>query len=95
MIELGFGYVIDADERQYIVGKPRQTVTNGRTRTIIGEARYFTSLRNAVKNTLDRICRDGVEDGEITSLDEWLDEYDRVSNDAVERIERAIGQAEG
>lgn len=64
-------WVIDADERCYIVGKLKTRKIkdkdgNEKTESFISNARYYSSLRTAFNGVLESERRNVVQDNELT-----------------------------
>ena len=75
MIELLNGLVLIADERCYIVGKPRQKPDKG---IAIDQPTYHTSVAQAAQSALDRTMRQHVKDGSITTLRQFIEEQAKL-----------------
>lgn len=76
MIQLTKDLVMIADERCYIVGKPRQRPDKG---IIIDSPTYHTNINQAVLSAIGRSMRLSVKDGSITTLRQFLDEQERLT----------------
>lgn len=72
MIALPGGYAMDAYEYGYRVGKLCVSKKNGTT--YLRNTTYHTTPASAIENALQRVIRDHVEDGSITTLDRLLRE---------------------
>ena len=84
MIQLTDNLVVTADQYQYIVGTPRTRPDKGIT---IDKPRYYTTLAGAVKAAVSQAMRDKVADGTVTTLRDWLDEYQKITDEFTERLE--------
>lgn len=87
MIQLTKDLVVNADELCYIVGKPCKTRGKGlelRNRT------YHTTAVQAVQSALLRTMRQGVADGSITTLRQFIEEQQRLQAE----LERLIAPLE-
>lgn len=82
MIQLINGLVMTADENQYIVGQPRQRADKG---TVLSNPRYYPTVAQAVSATLARAVRQGVADGSITTLRQFIQEQERLQGE-VEKL---------
>lgn len=69
MIQLTKDLVLTADEHCYIVGKPRQRP--GRP-IGIENAKYYSTVTQAVQGALSIAMRQGVADGSITTLQDFI-----------------------
>ena len=74
MIQLTKDLAMTADEHCYIVGKLRQRADRG---TILDKPTYHTTAAQAVSAALNRALRQGVSDGSITTLRQFIEEQDR------------------
>lgn len=88
MIRLTKRLVLTADKHCYIVGEVKQRP--GRPAEIKG-ARYYTTVAQAVRGTLDTTMRWAVEDGSIATLQEFIREQERQRT----RLERLIAPLNG
>lgn len=70
MIKLSDNLAMTADEHCYIVGKPRQERGKG---IRLDFPTYHATAAQAVQNAVSRAMRDGVQDGSITTLREFID----------------------
>ena len=75
MIELPGGYAMDAYEYGYRVGKPYVRKKDGVTD--LRNVTYHTTPASALENVLQRVIRDHVEDGSVTTLSELLTEMNQ------------------
>lgn len=71
MIQLTKDLWMKADENCYIVGKPRQTAPKA---IRLDDPTYHTTAAQAVSAALARTLRQGVADGSITTLREFIQE---------------------
>lgn len=69
MIRLTGNIAVTADERQYIVGRPRTRPGKG---VVLDGPRYYTTMAGVVKAAVSQCLRDRVADGAITELRDWL-----------------------
>lgn len=84
MIQLTDNLVVTADQYQYIVGTPREDgVKHGKLRN----PRYYSTLAGAVKGAVSQAMRKRVEDGTITTLRGWLDEYRKITDEFTKQLE--------
>ena len=74
MIQLTKDLVMIADERCYIVGRPKQRAGK---KTEILNPTYYSTAAQAVKGALGRSMRGSVVDGSITTLRQFVEEHDR------------------
>ena len=74
MIQLTDDLVMIADDHCYIVGTPRERP--GRPVEICNPT-YYTTAGQAVHGALNRAIRQGVRDGNITTLREFIQEQER------------------
>ena len=88
MIRLTKRLVLTADKHCYIVGEVKQRP--GRPAEIKG-ARYYTTVAQAVRGTLDTTMRWAVEDGSIATLQEFIREQERQRT----RLESLIAPLNG
>lgn len=75
MIQLTERLVMTADKSCYIVGEPRRRV--GRP-VEIKDPKYYTHAAQAVKGALDTAMRMAVEDGEVTTLREFIHKQEHL-----------------
>lgn len=75
MIQLIGGLAMMADENCYIVGKARQRADRG---TVLDKPRYYTSAADAARGALATALRQGVADGNITTLRQFVQEQERL-----------------
>ena len=75
MIQLTKDLLLKADEHCYIVGKPVESRGKG---TELRSPRYYTTVSQAVSNTLAIVLRQGVSDGSITTLRQFIQEQERL-----------------
>ena len=88
MIQLTDKIVIAADEHQYIVGKPTQKqAKDGTSRTGINKPRYYTTLAAALESAISQAMRDGVYNGDITTLRDFRTELKRMQDEFARLIE--------
>lgn len=74
MIQLTKDLAMTADEHCYIVGQPRQRADKG---TILRNPTYHPTAAQAVSTALVRAMRQGVADGSITTLRQFVQEQER------------------
>lgn len=74
MIQLPGGFAITADEHCYMVGSTRQRRNRADT---LRNVTYYSTMEQAVRGAVMRVMRKGVEDGEITTLRDFLEELER------------------
>lgn len=87
MIQLIKDLAMTADEHCYIVGKPRQTAQDG---IRLDRLTYYTSAAQAVSGAIARALRQGVADGSITTLRQFVQEQERQRAD----LEKLLHQLE-
>lgn len=75
MIQLTKDLWMDADEHCYIVGKPRQIADKV---VRLDKPTYYTTMAQAVSGACARALRQGVADGTITTLREFIQEQERL-----------------
>lgn len=82
MIQLTKDLAMTADERCYIVGKPNKArcndVQGGRRDSKLLNPTYHTTAAQAVSAALKRAMRKGVADGSITTLQQFVQEQQRL-----------------
>lgn len=83
MIELTNGYFAKADRHQYIVGKLR---IDGEGTARLIDPYYYPTLTQAVRGAVSRTLRAGVQDGSITTLQEFIREAERITADFAETL---------
>lgn len=88
MIQLTERLVMTADEHCYIVGEPRQRA--GRPLGI-KKPTYYSTAAQAVQGALKRTMRKAVEDGEVTTLREFIEKQERLLTE----LEALIAPLEG
>ena len=76
MIQLTKDLWLKADEHCYIVGTRRENRGSG---TELRNPTYHTTAAQAVSAALNRALRQGVSDGSITTLRQFIEEQDRQS----------------
>lgn len=88
MIQLTDKISIAADENQYIIGKPSQKPDKGGNMiTRMNNPRYYTTLAAAIKSAVSEALRDGVADGNITTLRDFINEQQRIQDEFAKLIE--------
>ena len=75
MIQLTKDFAMTADNHCFIVGRPRQRV--GKALEML-EPSYYPTAVQAVQGTLNRVMRQGVADGSITTLRQFIQEQERL-----------------
>lgn len=75
MIQLTKDLWLKADEHCYIVGKPVKSRGKG---TELRNPRYYHTMARAVSGALSTALRQGVADGSITTLREFIQEQTRL-----------------
>ena len=75
MIQLTKDLWMDADEHCYIVGKPRQIADKV---VRLDKPTYYTTMAQAVSGACARALRQGVADGTITTLREFIREREKL-----------------
>ena len=78
MIQLTKDFAMTADNHCFIVGRPRQRV--GKALEML-EPSYYTTAAQAVQGTLNRAMRQGVADGSITTLRQFIQEQERLKTE--------------
>ncbi len=78
MIQLTKDLAMTADKRCYIVGKPRKAVGRGQE---LRNPTYHTTAAQAVSAALKRAMRKGVADGSITTLQQFVQEQQRLKTE--------------
>lgn len=91
MITLPGDLIITADNDQYIVGRARAKVSKG---SFIAKPRYYPNLESALRAALQQAMRDKVSAGEITTLQDFIQEQNqmRAELDALLRPETEENQ---
>lgn len=75
MIQLTKDLWMTADDNCYIVGKPRQSADKV---VRLDKPTYYTTMDQAVRGALLRAMRQGVADGTITTLRQFIQEQERL-----------------
>lgn len=75
MIQLTKDLWLKADEHCYIVGQLRQRADKG---DVLRNPTYHTTAAQAVEGALKRAMRQGVADGSITTLQQFIQEQERL-----------------
>lgn len=78
MIHLTKGIAMTADENCFIVGKARTRADKG---IVLDHPRYYTTAVQAVCAALNSAMRQGVADGSITTLRQFINEQDRLNSE--------------
>lgn len=78
MIQLTKELAMTADGHCYIVGQPRQRADKG---MILRDPTYHTTAAEALRTAVQRALRQGVADGTITSLRQFIEEQERLRLD--------------
>lgn len=95
MIQLTKDLAMSADENQYIVG----TLNKKRCEGVQGECkankllntRYYPTVAQAVAGALRRAVRQGVADGSITTLRQFIQEQERLQTE----LEKLVAPLDG
>lgn len=82
MIHLTKDLCMKADDCCYIVGKPRTRAGKG---TVLDSPTYYSTAAQAVEGALKRVVRQGVADGSITTLRQFIQEQERLRGE-LERL---------
>lgn len=75
MIKLTENIALSADERCFIIGRPREKAGKGRE---LLQAGYFASVSEALKYAVSLHLRDQIKTGQITTLRQLIDEQKQV-----------------
>lgn len=86
MIKLTNDLYISSDERQYILGKPRQRSAEGGERITLDFPTYHAKIADALKAATSRIIRDKVADGSITTLNEYITELRQINDEFTQKL---------
>lgn len=78
MIQLTKHLWLKADEHCYIVGKPVESRGKGAE---LRNPRYYPTMARAVSGVLSTALRQGVADGSITTLREFIQEQARLQTE--------------
>ena len=81
MIQLTENLAVIADDLQYIVGKSVQRERNGEAVIEMRRPQYYPTLAGAVRGAVSQAMRDKVEENEITTLREFLSEYQHINEE--------------
>ena len=81
MISLPGGLAITADRNCYRLGRS----SKGGER--LWDVTYHNDMQETVRATVRRLMRKQVEDGTITTLRGWLDEYKKITDEFTKRLE--------
>ena len=87
MIYLTGELAMDADSHCFIIGNPRTRPDKG---PILDNPRYYSTAAQAVLSTVSRTMRQGVADGSITSLRQFIEEQQRLQAE----LERLVAPLE-
>lgn len=75
MIQLTKGFAMIADDCCYTVGKPRQKADG---HVVLDKPTYYPTAAQAVSGTLARAMLQGVADGSVTTLRQFIKEQERL-----------------
>ena len=78
MIQLTEDLAMTADEHAYIVGRPHTRPGKG---IELRDPTYYSSAALAVQGAIYRALRQGVANGSITTLRQFVQEHDRLTRD--------------
>lgn len=82
MIQITENYGLSADDMCYTVHK----ISNGKIDR--NHPHYFTSMKQAVAFVIQQQARDGVADSSITTLHQFAEELERITNEVKATIDR-------
>lgn len=85
MIELTGGYYAAADNRQYVVGKPK-TGKDGKPR--ISSPHYFPTMLLAVRYVARECLREQVAADKLTTLEGFLREAAAIREDLINKLSK-------
>lgn len=88
MIQLTEKIAVTADERQYIVGEPRQRRGRGLE---LRDPRYFATMRQVVLYAISRTLREKVENGDIITLQQFVEEQGRLQEEFTKQLKGLEG----
>lgn len=75
MIQLTEKLAMIADDSCYIIGKPRQRADKG---LVMDNPTYYSTAAQAVRGALGRAMRQTVKNNEVTTLQEFIQEQERL-----------------
>lgn len=85
MIKLKYGWAINADASQYILGKPTTVIVKDKPIQQMQNATYHGTLDNALTAYLRRIQRDIVHSHDLT-LEEACKAFVKAHNEVVAKL---------
>lgn len=88
MIQLTDNLFVTADERNYIVGKPRGKASKGSLLL----SPYFTTMAQAVRYAVSQALKERVANDQITTLRQFLEEQERLQTDFIKKLEPLEGR---
>ena len=88
MIQLTDNLVMIADDYCYTVGRPRKRADKG---LVLDHPTYYTTAGQAVQGALNQAVRQAVKNGNVTTLQEFIQEQERQRAE----IERLIFVIDG
>lgn len=83
MIQLTEELAMIADDCCYIIGKPRQRADKG---LVMDKPTYYSTAAQAVCGALGRAMRQAVKDNEVTTLQQFIQEQERLHAELERRI---------
>lgn len=89
MIQLTDNLFVTADERNYIVGKPRGKASKG---SLLLSPSYFTAMAQAVRCAVSQALKERAANGRITTLRQFVEEQDRLQADFMKKSEPLEGR---
>lgn len=91
MLKLYKDWYLDADPRQYIVGKLNERTRNGEPCQELKPATYHPTIAAAVSYVLEAEMRNKVQGGELMDLGEAVAYYSSIADDLLGEIESIPG----
>lgn len=88
MIQLTDNLFVTADERNYIVGKPREKASKG---SLLLSPSYFTTITQAVRYAVSRALKEQVANNQITTLRQFVEEQERLQAEFIKKLEPLEG----
>lgn len=89
MIQLTDNLFVTADERNYIVGKPRGKASKG---SLLLSPSYFTAMAQAARCAVSQALKERAANGRITTLRQFVEEQDRLQADFMKKSEPLEGR---
>ena len=91
MLKLYKDWYLDADQRQYILGKLKERTREGKTALEIDNPTYHPTIAAAVNHVLEAEMRKKVAGGELIDLATAMAFYETCADDLLAEIESVPG----